>query len=120
MIVEEFLKKNNIEYILHEHDAVFTVQEAEECCGDIPGIPCKNLFLRDKKRRRYFLFILPSEARANFEEIAEIVGEKKISFANETDLMNILGLERGAVSPFGLINDTDKRVELYVHKDVYD
>src|SRR3990167_8246235 len=103
--VEDFLKSHNIQYALHEHPAVSTCEEAEKYCGDIPGLACKNLLLRDKKGRRYFLFVLPAEKRADLKQIGEIVGEKRVSFANAEALKEKLGLEPGAVSPFGLLND---------------
>lgn len=40
--VEDFLKSKGIEYILHEHSAVYTCEEAEKYCGDIPGLACKT------------------------------------------------------------------------------
>ena len=47
--VEQFLKSNDFKYILHNHPAVYTCDEAEKYCGNIPGVACKNLFLRDQK-----------------------------------------------------------------------
>ena len=81
--VEQYLQANQIKYVLHEHPAVFTCEEAEKYCGDIPGLPCKNLLLRDKKKRRYFLLILPAEKRADLKKIGETVGESKVSFARD-------------------------------------
>ena len=118
--VKKFLSENNIEYVLHEHHAVYTCEEAEKHCGNIPGISCKNLLLRNKKGTRYFLAILPAEKQTDLKKFAEIVGENRLSFAGGDILKEKLGLESGAVSPFGLINDTDNTVELYIDRDVYD
>lgn len=117
--VEEFLKSKGIEYILHEHPAVYTCEEAEKYCGGIPGLSCKNLLLKDKKSVRYFLVILPAEKRANFKKIGEIVGEKQVTFASTEALQEKLGLETGAVSPFGLLNDKNHEVEIYVDRKIY-
>lgn len=117
--VENFLKSKGIEYILHEHPAVYTCEEAEKYCGDIPGLACKNLLLRGKKSEKYFLVILPAEKRADLKKIGEIVGDKQITFANPEALLEKLGLEAGAVSPFGLLNDKNHEVEVYIDQKVY-
>ena len=117
--VEQYLRTNQIEYVLHEHPAVYTCEEAEKYCGDIPGLACKNLLLKDKKGRRYFLIVLPAEKRADLKKIGKTVNEKKVSFASPEALKEKLGLEPGAVSPFGLLNDTSHEVEVYVDKKVY-
>lgn len=117
--VEEFLKLKGIEYVLHEHPAVYTCEEAERFCGDIPGLSCKNLLLKSKKSSRYFLIILPAAKRADLKEIGETVGEKHITFANPEDLQTKLGLKAGAVSLFGLLNDKNHEVDVFVDRDVY-
>lgn len=118
-IVEDFLKSKKIEYVLHEHPAVYTCEDVEKRCGNVPGLACKNLLLRDKKGRRYFLVILPATKRTDLKKFAGIVGEDKMSFASPEALMDKLGLEPGAVSPFGLLNDKKNEVEVYVDSEVY-
>ncbi|MBC8452818.1 MAG: prolyl-tRNA synthetase associated domain-containing protein [Spirochaetes bacterium] len=118
--VESYLKDHHIDYILHEHPAVFTCVEAEKYCSHIPGLPCKNLFLRNEKKRAYYLCILPAFKRADLKQIAAIVGEKSISFANARKLDEFLCLTPGAVSPFGLINDTAHSVHVLVDRDVWE
>ncbi|MBL4694005.1 prolyl-tRNA synthetase associated domain-containing protein [Candidatus Gracilibacteria bacterium] len=117
--VEEYLKTKQIDYVIHEHPAVYTCEEADEYCGDIPGLACKNLFLKNKKGKRYFLIVLPAAKRADLKEIGEIIGEKRVSFASAEALEEKLGLEAGAVSPFGLLNDSNHEVEVFVDADVY-
>lgn len=117
--VKEFFELHKIEYVLHEHPAVYTCEEAERHCSDIPGLACKNLFLRDGKRKRYFLAILPAQKKTDLKKLCGIAGVKKLAFANTESLRDKLGLEAGSVSPFGLLNDITGEVELYVDKDVY-
>ena len=117
--VNQFLSKNNIKFTLYEHQAVYTCEEAKRYCGHIAGIACKNLLLRTKKGKRYFLLVLPAQKRTNLKKFAKIVSENKVSFASSESLKEKLGLEAGAVSPFGLINDTNKSVEVYVDSEIY-
>ena len=117
--VKKFLESHRIEYVLHEHPAVYTCEEAERCCGNIPGLACKNLFLRDSRGKRFFLAVLPAKKRADLKKLGRILGVDKITFADSESLRDKLGLEAGSVSPFGLINDTIGEVELCLDKDVY-
>ena len=115
-----FLKENNIQYILHKHPAVFTCAEAELHTGNIPGLACKNLFLRNRKKSRYFLLVLPASMPTNLKAFGSAVGEKSISFASSDVLYEKLGLAPGSVSPFGLINDPKLSVELFIHPSISD
>lgn len=118
--VEDFLKSNNIEYILHKHSAVYTCEEAMKHCSDIPGLACKNLFLKGNKGRRHFLMVLPANKQTDLKKLCGIVWESKISFASPEALKEKLGLEPGSVSPFGLLNDKLKEIEVYIDKEVYE
>ena len=118
--VEEFLKEKNIDSILHEHPAVFTCEEAEKYCANVPGVASKNLFLRDEKKQRYFLVILDAKKRADLKKLGEIFQAKRLSFGNPDELKQKLGLEPGAVSLFGILNDEKGEVELYIDKDFYE
>lgn len=116
--VNQFLLENNIDFTLHKHPAVYTCEEAEKYCSNIPGIPSKNLLLRNKKANRYFLLVLPATKKTDLKKFEKLVGEK-ISFANSEALKEKLDLDPGSVSPFGLINDTTKSVEVYIDSDIY-
>lgn len=118
--VLNFLDENNIEYKLHEHPAVFTCEDAEKHCVNVPGLPSKNLFLRDDKKKRFFLVVMPAHKQLNLKKLGENLGVKKLGFASPNSLKEKLELEQGSVSPFGLINNEEKDVEVYVDKDIKD
>jgi len=116
--VEEFLRVQNIEFVLHEHPAVFTCAQAETYCADIPGLACKNLFLQNDKKTTYILFVLPAHKKANLKKLSEQLGEKKLRFASEEDVQKILALEPGSLTPFGLLNDEEQCVILCLDTEV--
>lgn len=118
--IKSFLEKNSIKYVLHKHLAVYTCEEAEIHTGNIPGISSKNLFLKQRKKENYFLVILPAYKRMEIKKFGELVNVKNLTFANETELKDILGLTPGSVSPFGLLNDINHVVKLYIHKDIWE
>jgi Ala-tRNA(Pro) deacylase len=95
------------------------VQTCEELAQHgVPGLPCKNLFLRDQKKTRYLLVVLPAAHHTDLKKLAEQVGDKKLSFVNTETMMQKLGVEPGAVSPFGLLNNVEGDVELWIDREV--
>ncbi|MBI2436678.1 MAG: prolyl-tRNA synthetase associated domain-containing protein [Candidatus Magasanikbacteria bacterium] len=117
--VEQFLDLHKIQYKLHTHPAVFTCEEAETHCKDIPGLACKNLFLKEDKTGQYFLVILPADKRMNLKDFQSQHNLQKLSFARDERLAEVLKLTPGAVSPFGLINDSENKTVLYIDAVVW-
>lgn len=74
--------------------------------------------LKTKKGRQFYLFILPDEKIANMKRLAENLGEKRLSFAGDSDLENLLQVEAGAVTPFGLVFDKEHQVQVLVDDTV--
>ena len=116
--VYEVLESLEVSYVRHEHPPVFTVEEAEKHWKDITGAHCKNLFLRNKKGNRHYLVVLESTKRADLKSLEKQLGEDRLSFASPERLMRYLGLDTGAVSPFGLLNDSQKEVQVIIDQDL--
>ncbi|MBV9395784.1 MAG: prolyl-tRNA synthetase associated domain-containing protein [Methylobacteriaceae bacterium] len=112
-----FLGARGIDYALHEHAAVFTAEEALRVCGHIPGVHCKNLFLKDKAGALW-LVTLPDEKRADLKNLPEKIGSKRLSFGNASLLMEALGVTPGSVTPLALVNDEAKRVQLVLDRSM--
>jgi Ala-tRNA(Pro) deacylase len=116
--VYDYLDNFGIEYEKREHPAVFTCEGATEYTGDMKGMHCKNLFFRNKKGKRHYLVIFDERKEVNIKNIGAKVGESNLSFASEQRMMKYLGLTPGSVSAFGLINDSENDVEVYIDMDV--
>jgi Ala-tRNA(Pro) deacylase len=114
-----WLENHSIEYILHEHEAVFTVPEAIIHCGHIPGTHCKNLFLINKKKDQFYLVTISHEKRLDLKQFRKMIGAPKVRFAGLVDLKSILGLTAGSVSPLGLINDINNKTIFMVDEEVW-
>ncbi|HDZ19448.1 hypothetical protein LCGC14_1011710 [marine sediment metagenome] len=117
--LKQWLVDHDIGYILHTHPAVFTVPEAKEHCGHIPGTHCKNLFLKNKKSGQLYLVTIPHEKRLNINQFRRMIGAPKIRFAGPEDLFENLGITPGAVSPIGLVNDTQNNVIFIVDTNIW-
>jgi Ala-tRNA(Pro) deacylase len=116
--VYEVLNKLGILYTRHEHPAVFTVEQASQHWTDLSGAHCKNLFLRNKKGTRHYLVILLTSKQADLKQLNTKLKEDRLSFGSAERLEKYLGLTPGAVSPFGLINDSRKEVIVIVDQDL--
>ncbi|MFC2164877.1 prolyl-tRNA synthetase associated domain-containing protein [Acidobacteriota bacterium] len=114
--VYDILTELGISYTSHSHPPVFTVEEAEKHWDTITGAHCKNLFLRNKKGTRHYLVVVESRKQVDLRSLTGRLGADRLSFASPDRLMRFLGLEPGAVSPFGLINDKDNKVEVVVDR----
>ena len=77
----------------------------------------KNLFVRDDKKRNYYLISIKGDKRIDLKEFKNQNNTRKLSFASETDLMNILNLTKGSVTPLGILNDKDKKVKFFLDKE---
>ena len=113
----ELLNSKEISYEITEHVPVYTIEEMLECNLPYSQIIAKNLFVRDDKKKNYYLITVQEERKINLKEFQERFGTRKLSFASENDLMDILGLIKGAVTPFGLLNDEERKVKFFIGKE---
>jgi Ala-tRNA(Pro) deacylase len=92
------------------HPPLFTVEQSKELRGELPGGHTKNLFLKDKKDRMWL--VTAEEDRAvDLKALGSALGASgRVSFGSPDRLMRYLGIEPGAVTPFGLVNDTEAQV----------
>ena len=114
----DLLEQLDISYTRHEHPPVYTVEEAKQYWQGIEGAHAKNLFLRNNKGNQHYLIVLEESKTADLMGLSMKLAAGKLSFASERRLMDHLGLETGAVSPFGLINDTKKAVKVVIDRDL--
>lgn len=115
-----FLDANGFVYQRVEHPAVFTCAEAELHRPDVPAVSTKNLFLCDKKARRFFLVVTACEKTVKLDRLASELGVASLRFGSEENLMRLLGVTRGAVTMMSLANDTGHHVELWMDKGIWD
>ena len=117
------LDELNIKYRVVNHKAVFTMEEViKENIEPYENI-LKNIFIRDDKKRNYYLVLVCHNKKVNLKELSNKINSRKLSFADEEDLYNYLGLTKGSVSPLGILNDKAHKVienidEVGVHPNI--
>jgi Ala-tRNA(Pro) deacylase len=110
----QLLKKLDISYEYHEHPPVATIQDAITHWRDYNSGRCKNIFFRNHKGDKHYLVILEHLRQLDIHDLEKRLKQGKLSFASDKRLKNYLGVEPGSVSPFGLINDTEKNVHTFI------
>lgn len=114
------LAELGIETTTHDHPAVFTVAESREIKHAIPGGHSKNLLLKDKKGR-VFLVTAEADAAIDLKTIHDKIGANgRVTFGKADLLMDLLGVIPGAVTPFGVVNDTDLAVTMVLDAPLLD
>jgi len=96
------------------HPPLFTVADSQALRGEIPGGHTKNLFLKDKKDQ-FFLLVVDEDAVVDLKQIHHAIGAaSRVSFGKPEALMELLGVTPGAVTAFGVINDTACKVSVLI------
>ena len=115
----ELLKKENYEIEVHDHDALFTVEDSKKLRGKIGGSHSKNLFLKNKKNE-FFLLSCEEADKIDLKKISKSLDLGNISFAKQEYLEQYLKIKPGSVSPFALLNDKGNIVNFYLEQSLYD
>ncbi|MCE5347077.1 MAG: prolyl-tRNA synthetase associated domain-containing protein [Bacteroidales bacterium] len=110
----ELLEKLSIKFEYHEHPPLATIEDARIHWKDYNSGRCKNIFFRNHKGDRHYLVILEHLQQLDIKDLEKKLRQGKLTFASDQRLKRYLGLEPGSVSPFGLINDREKHVHLFI------
>ena len=103
-----------------KHPPLFMVEQSRSLRGQIPGGHTKNLFLRDKRHALYLVAAL-EDAEIELKGLHRLLGASgRLSFGSADLLREVWGVEPGAVTPFGAINDAQGRVTVVLDAAMMD
>jgi Ala-tRNA(Pro) deacylase len=77
---------------------------------------CKNIFIRDKKGKKFWLVILDYCSDIDMDILRSDLESSKLGPATKENLSEILGVESGSVSLFSILNDKAKKVEVIIDR----
>ena len=117
-IVENKLRELNIEFELVEHEPAVTTELADKFIEGIEGVRTKTMFLTNKKKTSWYLLIMDDGKRLDMERFGEIVDSKRIKMASSDSLYEKMQLPPGVVSPFGLLNNAEKDIKVYIDREI--
>ena len=125
-----YLKEHDIPFTCYNHPEGKTIEEAKQWWRADGSVHCKNLFFRNHKGNRHYLVCFNCDHDLDIHYLEHRLKESlisqglpscgKLSFASPERMMRYLELEPGSVSPFGLINDTENHVHLFLDDELSD
>lgn len=113
-IVFDFLDDHKVSYNWYEHEESPTIEIAKTNWKSDGSKHCKNLFFRNHKGKKHYLVVFDCDHNLAISHLEQKLRQGKLSFASEIRMERYLGLTPGSVSPFGLINDTENHVHLFI------
>ena len=112
--VYDYLDKLGIEYKRVDHEPATTMEACEEVDKALGTLMCKNLFLCNRQKTRFYLLLMPGDKKFKTKELSSQINSARLSFAEAEDMLKYLDIEPGAVSVMGLMNDKNHEVQLLV------
>ena len=109
-----YLNEKGLEYSWYTHPEAPTIEIARQHWKQDGSKHCKNLFFRNHKGNRHYLVVLDCDRDLDIHDLEKRLHQGKLSFASPQRMEKYLGLQPGSVSPFGLINDVDNHVHLFL------
>lgn len=114
----DLLDSLGVEYWRIDHEAAFTMEVCDEIDNTLQARICKNLFLCNRQKTRFYLLMIPGDKVFKTKELSHQIGSARLSFAGPDDMIKYLDITPGSVSILGLMNDRDNAVSLLVDEDI--
>ena len=116
--VYDLLDNLGIEYERVDHEEANTMEACEAVDQALDVAMCKNLFLCNRQETQFYLLMMPGDKPFKTKDISKQIGSARLSFGKAEFMEEYLDINPGAVSVMGLMNDTEKRVQLLIDKPV--
>lgn len=114
----DFLDSLGIEYLRTDHERADNMEACNEIDAVLEVIICKNLFLCNRQKTKFYLLMMPGDKKFKTKELSKQINSARLSFADAEAMLTYLDIEPGAVSIMGLMNDRDHMVQLLIDEDV--
>lgn len=117
-LYEELEKLNITDYTVHEHKALFHSDERDEAGAVLEGTTVKNLFLRRRKTDQYYLVVTDIFTHVVLKNLKKKVGWGNVRFSTPEELVEVLGVTPGSVTPLALLHDVNHQVTVVLTKEI--
>ena len=112
------LQELGIAFDVVEHLPAFTTEQADSYIEGMEGVRTKSMFLTNRKKTQYYLLIMDDKKRLDMDDFKVQVGADRIRMASLESLAEKMNLPAGTVSPFGLLNNEEKDIQVYFDKEI--
>ena len=116
--VYDFLDSLNVGYERIDHKEANTMEECKAVDEALNAMVCKNLFLCNAQKTKFYLLMIPGDKKFVTKDISAQIGSSRLSFGPAEYMEKYLDITPGSVSVMGLMNDKEKQVKLLIDEDV--
>ena len=116
--VYDLLDSLGIEYLRTDHGYADTMEACNEIDKVLDVLICKNLFLCNRQKTKFYLLMMPGDKPFKTKELSSQINSARLSFASAEAMEEYLDILPGSVSVMGLMNDKKNAVNLLVDEDV--
>lgn len=116
--VYDLLDELGIEYERTDHEEANTMEACNEIDKVLGVIICKNLFLCNRQKTNFYLLMMPGDKPFKTKDLSKQINSARLSFADAEAMEEYLHIKPGAVSVMGLMNDTEKHVQLLIDRPI--
>ncbi|QQS19349.1 hypothetical protein IPL85_03605 [Candidatus Saccharibacteria bacterium] len=110
------LEKLDIPYRLQEHEAVFTVAESSVKLEE--KLPVKTLLVTDERKQHVWMVAMRGLNRLDMKLLARELGVKKLQFVQPERVFELVGVQPGSVSIFGLLHPGSKNIQVVLDESL--
>lgn len=118
LAVYDLLDRLEIPYQRTDHEPAETMEACRQIDEILQVKMCKNLFLCNRQKTKYYLLLMPADKPFKTKELSAQINSARLSFAGEDAMWSLLGVHPGAVTVLGLMNDKEDMVQLLVDEDI--
>ncbi len=114
----EFLDQLQIPFLRVDHQPAATIADCS-MVDEVLGVSmCKNLFLTNAQRTKFYLLLMPGEKKFKTKDLSKQINSARLSFGEGEYMEKFLEISPGAVSIMGLINDREQAVQLLIDRKI--
>lgn len=102
--LKKFLDNKGVEYVIKEHEPVFTAEEAAKARGvDLKsGVKSMVFFAKGTSEPEFIIALVPSDRKVNTKKLSVYL-QKQARLATPEEVVHATGCEVGSVHPFGVL-----------------
>ena len=116
----DLLDSLGVEFDRIDHAAAMTMDDCRDVDEALCAVICKNLFLCNRQKTKFYLLMIPSEKKFKTKDLSALLGVARLSFGDPEYMERFLDITPGSLSVLGIMNDTSHSVQLVIDKDVLD
>ena len=114
----DFLDALQVPYQRIDHETLMTIEACKDVDKVLDAVICKNLFLCNRQETDFYLLLIPGDKKFKTKDLSAQIHSARLSFAKPEYMEKYLDITPGSVSVMGLMNDSEKKVQLLIDEDV--